>query len=77
MSFLLYFLLGIIFIDCVLPLLEGVTGCICTRMEQYKAKLAVKINEYNMEIEKMAEPPMASGQPIGFHCEAIEEEYDD
>lgn len=61
---LFYFIIGILFIDIALPLLEGIIGCICTRMEQYKAKCAVKINEYNMEIETANMPVEA--HPIGF-----------
>lgn len=75
-----YFILGILFIDILLPIMEGITGCICTRMEQYKAKCAVKINEYNAQIEE-GSMPIADSYPIGFQYipaeEEFEEEFDD
>lgn len=75
---LFYFIIGILFIDVALPLLESITGCICTRMEQYKAKCAVKINEYNAEIEAVDIPVQA--HPIGFQYTSeddFEGEYND
>lgn len=74
-----YFILGILFIDILLPIMEGIAGCICTRLEQYKAKCAVKINEYNMTIEEGSMPVMDS-HPIGFQYTSeddFEEEYND
>lgn len=73
-----YFILGILFIDALLPIIEGIAGCICTRLEQYKAKCAVKINEYNVQIEEIMQPVEA--HPIGFSIETeedFEEDFDD
>lgn len=74
-----YFIFGILFIDVIVPLLENMTACIITRMEQYKAKCALKITKINNEIEDIQDPP-PTRQVVGFHMpspEEFEEEYDD
>lgn len=77
---LYYFIFGILFVDIILPILEGAAGCLCTRMEQYKVKCATTIAKMNEEIEKYQEMPI-NEQPIGFQIpsetEYIEEEQDE
>lgn len=76
MNILIYFILGIVFIDIILPLIEGITSLICTKFEVYKAKMAVDINKYNMEIENESLSTQDSISPIGFmyEPEEVEEE---
>lgn len=60
-----YFMLGILFISCLLPVLESLTSCLCTRLEEYKAKRAVYINKYNNNIIEANESTDICN-PIGF-----------
>lgn len=70
---MIYLILGILFIDICLPILEAFCGCICTRCEQYKAKCAVEINRYNAMTEIAMQP---QANRIGFETN-FEEEFDD
>lgn len=76
MNILIYFILGIVFVDIILPLTEGIASLICTKFEVYKAKMAVDINKYNTEIENESLSTQDSINPIGFIYEPgeIEEE---
>lgn len=80
MNLLIHFILGIVFVDIILPLMEGITSLICTKFEVYKAKMAVDINKYNVEIENGSNSTQTSN-PIGFLCNLDssneEEEFDD
>lgn len=63
MNILFYFILGIFFVDLILPLLESLFGVLCIKLEVLKAKCSVEINKYNLMIEKDTAP---STNPIGF-----------
>ena len=63
MNILFYFILGIFFVDLILPLLESLFGVLCIKLEVLKAKCSVEINKYNLMIEKDTSP---STNPIGF-----------
>lgn len=78
MIILLYFLLGVFFIDIVLPMLESVVGLFCMFIEQQKAKINLNITKYQtamMECEKDS-----TSHPMGFHFipkEEDDEDYDE
>lgn len=65
MTVLFYFILGVFFVDLILPLFEGIISTICIKLEVYKAKCSAEINKYNLMIEKDASP---TSNPIGFVC---------
>lgn len=64
MNILFYFIFGILFVDLILPLLESIFSVIITKIEVYKAKYNVQINDYNLIIEKGDISPIVN--PIGF-----------
>ena len=67
---LFYFILGIIFWDLILPLLEGFATAIVTRLEVYKTHITK---------ETLEETNQTQTHVIGFDCsgEATEEEIID
>ena len=71
---LIYFLLGIVFIQVVLPILTSATDFILTWLEVRKLSLSVKAAEYNNEIILKEAPP---AHQIGFTYTPQEEEEDD
>lgn len=71
MTYLIYFILGVIFINLILPILEGVASLIVTKFEVYKAQMAVDINKYNLMIENEGNTP--TDHTIGFVWEPEEE----
>ena len=71
MNYLIYFILGIIFIDLILPIFEGISTLIVTKFEVYKARMAVEINKYNLMIEN--EGNISTDHTIGFVWEPEEE----
>lgn len=64
MNILFYFIFGILFVDLILPLLESIFSVIATKLEVYKAKYNVQINDYNLIIDKGDISPIVN--PIGF-----------
>lgn len=71
-----YFIIGILFIDIIIPILENLTSCIITKLEVYKAKYALKITEINNSIEDITSQSETC-QSIGFSMPGTEEEYND
>ena len=52
---LIFFILGIIFIELIIPVIEALTIVIVTALEVAKGKLNMTISNYNIQIQKMAE----------------------
>ena len=52
---LIFFILGIIFIELIIPVIEALTIVIVTALEVAKGKLNMIISNYNIRIQKMAE----------------------
>ena len=71
MTYLIYFILGVIFIDLILPILESIATLIVTKFEVYKSQMAVEINKYNLIIENEGNTP--TDHTIGFVWEPEEE----
>lgn len=70
---LLYFILGIIFIQIIMPIAGSLTDWLLTYIEVQKLKLSVKVSDYNQEIAQREAPP---AHQIGFCYNAPEEEDD-
>ena len=65
---LLYFILGILFVQYGIPLLDGIIGWFLTWVEAKKAKQSEVINQANINMRQAAtsadqDPPK---RPIGF-----------
>ena len=75
---LLYFLLGILFVQFVMPLLDGLLSWILLALEASKAKLSETVNASNIKIKQAitsAEEEMfPKPRTIGFTAPA--EEYE-
>ena len=65
---LLYFILGIVFVQYIIPIFDGITGWFLTWVEAKKAKQSQVINQANIQMRQDAasanqDPPM---RKIGF-----------
>lgn len=78
---LIFFILGIIFIELIIPIIEALTIVIVTALEVVKGKLNMTISNYNIQIQKMAEElEPENTHAIGFvvqNNEPEEEEEDE
>ncbi len=78
---LIFFILGIIFIELIIPVIEALTIVIVTALEVAKGKLNMIISNYNIQIQKMAEElEPENTNAIGFvvqNNEPEEEEEDE
>ena len=68
---LIYFILGILFIQIVLPILSSFTDLLLTWVEVKKLKLSIKAQEINQQIALGEAPP---AHQIGFTYTPQEEE---
>lgn len=68
------FILGIIFIAFIYPIGDSLSGLIITFLEMVKGKLAVKLAEYNTQIEKLQNQEQQNTQAIGFTIPENKEE---
>jgi hypothetical protein len=71
-----YFILGMIMVQVLFPLMDGITAVLLAGLEALKGYFGLKVAEYNVRMRKIAmceddEPTM---RPIGF---MTEEENDD
>jgi hypothetical protein len=66
LEFLFYFILGAMFIQFFQPLIESILGLIMTWIEVVKAKISVKIAQYNTQIH---ETQGTEKRVAGFVCE--------
>ena len=76
MNFLIYFVLGILFVEIILPILEQLSAVLVSWLEVAKGKATVHITRMNNEIQKMGLPE-TSTHVIGFQISQDEEEEDD
>ena len=77
---LIFFILGIIFIELIIPVIEALTIVIVTALEVAKGKLNMIISNYNIQIQKMAEElEPENTNAIGFVVQnnELEEEEED
>ena len=76
---LLYFILGILFVQYAIPLIDGISSWFLTWIEAKKAKQSGIINDANIKMRQAAasaeeDPPR---RPIGFRVPDEEEENED
>ena len=65
-EFFQYFLLGILFINIFIPLLEKVNQIILTLLELIQNKLMIPIAKINQTINTINENKISKNHPIGF-----------
>ena len=76
----LYFILGILFIEVVIPIVEALVNLILTLIEVAKGKSSFTIAQLSADIAKINEPEKQPQRAIGFVVpsdENYEEEEDD
>ena len=76
----LYFILGILFIEVVIPIVESLVNLILTWIEVAKGKSSFTIAQLSADIAKINEPEKQPQRAIGFVVpsdENYEEEEDD
>lgn len=76
---LLYFILGILFVQYAIPLIDGISSWFLTWIEAKKVKQSSIINDANIKMRQAAasaeeDPPR---RPIGFRVPDEEEENED
>ena len=76
---LMYFILGILFVQYVIPLLDGITTWFLAWVEAKKSKQSVIINDVNIQMRQAAEaaeqdPPR---RQIGFCVDDAEDQEDE
>lgn len=76
---LLYFILGSLFSQVVLPLLDGIAELFLVILESGKGFFSVKCAKYNKQISQLTgeEPKEEKKRPIGFFTSAIGEQLDE
>lgn len=75
-----YFILGILFIQIILPIIDEVFAVLLTYLEVLKGKASYKVAKYNVEIQKLGEEEEIAHNVIGFAIptdENQEEEEDE
>ena len=76
----LYFILGILFIEVVIPIVEALVNLILAWIEVAKGKSSFTIAQLSADIAKINEPEKQPQRAIGFVVpsdENYEEEEDD
>ena len=76
MQLLLFFLLGVIFCECIQPILDQITGLICSVLEWRKGVYSYKVQKINADIQKI-EYPKDVEYPMGFQVDPVEYEDED
>ena len=78
MLYFLFFILGIIFIQFIIPVLDALFSIIYMKIEVIKGKYALQSTEINKQITDIIGDEDGSPQPvIGFQYSETEEEFDD
>ena len=72
------FLLGIIFVQWIIPLVDGLINLLLTQFEVWKGYMTVKISKSQQKISNMSKEPQENiNTPIGFAILEEEEEQTD
>jgi hypothetical protein len=74
---LVWFILGILFTEIILPLLSKLRDLIATRMEQSEAKISESINESNIKMKQAVASADGPKYQIGFAIPAGDKEEED
>ena len=75
-SILKKFIAGMIFATTIAPILDSAAAVSITCLESIKGKWAVKITEYNYQIQKLGDEPV-SPRVVGFAPPVEEDGKDD
>ena len=76
-KFLIYLLLGIVLVDAVIPLLDGLVTLLLTIIEAAKGYFSVKIGRYNAtltKIQNQTTPTESNTKVLGFAIPEEDEE---
>ena len=63
---MIYFILGMVTVQFLFPLGEGVCGVLLTGLEALKGYFSVKVAKYNAQLRKLSEPTAQDMNQIGF-----------
>ena len=74
---LVWFILGILFTEIILPLLSKLRDLIATRMEKSEAKISESINESNIKMKQAVASADGPKYQIGFAITAGDKEEED
>ena len=78
MLYFLFFILGIIFIQFIIPVLDALFSIIYVKIEVIKGKYVLQTTEINKQIADIVGDEDGSPQPvIGFQYSEAEEDFDD
>lgn len=77
MIIILYFILGMLFIQIISPLIDGLVSLLLTIIEVAKGYFNVKIGQFNLQLKKDYEKEEVHMSAIGFAREEEEEYYDE
>lgn len=61
-----YFILGMLMVQALFPLIDGITAVILSGLEALKGYFGMKIAEYNNRIRKISLQEPDIKNPIGF-----------
>jgi hypothetical protein len=74
---LVYFILGILTVQALLPLIDSITAVIMTGLEALKGYFGIKVAEYNSQIRRLAlEEDEPKRRPIGFTADQEDDDYE-
>ena len=73
----LYFILGILFIEVVIPIVEALVTLILTWIEVAKGKSSLTIAQLSADVAKLTEPEEPPRHAIGFVIPNNNEEEED
>lgn len=73
---LIYFLLGILFVEVAIPLIEALITIPIAWIEVLKGYATVKVSQLNLQIQQM-ELPETSNHVIGFEIPSEEDDEND
>ena len=68
------FILGMIMVQALFPLIDGVTALVLSALEALKGYFGLKVAELNVRIRKITEEDEPKKRPIGFAREEKEDE---
>lgn len=72
---MVYFILGILTVQALLPLIDSITAVLMTGLEALKGYFGIKVAEYNSYIRKIAlEEDEPKRRPIGFTTDQEDED---
>ena len=68
-----YFILGMLMVQALFPIIDGLTAVILAGLEALKGYFGMKVAEYNTRIRQIADKEIPPMRPIGFSYEDQED----